>query len=189
VFERDRGRFVAARGILRGIIARYLGRSAADVEFEYEDAGKPSVRLSRSDPPLCFNVSHSQGLAIYAFAHGRTIGVDVEAINTQFCGDDIAKQFFSPAEVRELASLSGERRREAFFLGWTRKEAYVKAHGGGLGIPLHTFDVTLSPGLPARLRSVDSERWTLEAFDAADQYAGAVVAEGTGWTLRCWNWG
>jgi 4'-phosphopantetheinyl transferase len=188
VFPRDRGRFVAGRAILRNIIARYLGGSAGDIEFAYEDAGKPTVRLRPSDPPLRFNVSHSHDLAVYAFAHGRAVGIDVEAINSQFCGDDIAEQFFSPAEGRELAALTREQRREAFFLGWTRKEAYIKAHGGGLAIPLHAFDVTLSPGSPVRLRSIDSERWTLQAFDAADDYAGAVVAEGSGWDMRLWEW-
>jgi 4'-phosphopantetheinyl transferase len=188
VFERDRRHFVAARSILRSILSRYLQRPAASIVFSYTPEGKPRLHPEDADFPIRFNLSHSNGLAVCAVSRDREIGIDVEKIRSGFRGDAIAQRFFSSKEITELRSLPPEQRDEGFFLCWTRKEAYVKAQGAGLSIPLHTFDVSLTPGMPERLASVDSDRWTLRSFLPADLFAGAVVAEGMGLNFCFLDW-
>src|SRR5277367_1594949 len=100
----------------------------------------------------------------------------------------MAEWYFSPREVAELQLLSAGMRAEGFFLCWTRKEAYVKATGGGLQVPLKSFSVSLTPAEPARLESVDSEHWTLHSLCPGAGFAGAIVAEGEDWELHCWDW-
>lgn len=186
VFARDRDRFIAGRGILRAILGRYLECSAAAIEFEYEPEGKPRLRVPASN--VCFNLAHSHGLVVYALCMSREVGVDIEAVRAEVAGEEIAERFFSAKERAELHSLPPHLRHEGFFLCWTRKEAYVKARGCGLGIALDGFEVSLTPGRPEKLVSVDSSRWTLRGFQPADEYAGAVVAAGSEWELRCWDW-
>jgi 4'-phosphopantetheinyl transferase len=174
VFPLDRDRFIVRRAILRTIVGRYMQRLPADVRFVYDPHGKPKLRLSGSDIPIRFNVSHSQGLAVYALAYDREIGVDIEAIRTDTRGEDIAAAFFSPKELTEFRSLGQDQRHEAFFLWWTRKEAYMKALGGGLTISLDSFNVSLTPGMPDRLETADGGRWVLRSFQPGDGYAGAA---------------
>jgi 4'-phosphopantetheinyl transferase len=188
VFARDRHHFISARGILRTILGHYLQQPASSVEFTYEPEGKPRLRRTGSAPPLRFNISHSHGLAAFAFSCDREIGVDVEAIRIDINGDELAARFFSAKEIAELRSLPGDTRAEGFFLCWTRKEAYVKALGLGLGIPLDSFDVSLTPGKPETLTSTDSSRWMLRSFRPSNGYAGAVVAEGNDWNLHLLDW-
>jgi 4'-phosphopantetheinyl transferase len=186
-FADDRDRFVSARGILRVILSRYLGRPASTIEFTYERAGKPRLRATEADPPICFNVSHSECLAAYAFSRDRGVGVDVEAIRLDRGNERIADRFFSARELAELGSLPPERRGEAFFWGWTRKEAYVKATGAGLSTPFDSFDVSLEPAGTQQLVTSDGGCWTLRSFLPADGYAGAVVAEGKEWQPRLFS--
>ncbi|OFW22333.1 MAG: hypothetical protein A3H97_11765 [Acidobacteria bacterium RIFCSPLOWO2_02_FULL_65_29] len=187
VFPRDRHRFIRGRGILRAILGQYTQRPAA-VQFVYEPQGKPRLRLGESDPPIRFNLAHSQGLAVYAFSRGREIGTDVEAIRSDVPDEGVAEQFFSSRELAEFRSLPPELRVEGFYLCWTRKEAYLKALGAGLTAPTVTFHVSLTPGRPETLQSADCSRWTLRSFRPCDGYAGAVVAEGRDWGLRLWDW-
>jgi 4'-phosphopantetheinyl transferase len=186
VFAADRDSFVAARGILRELLGSYVGTAPAELKFDYGLQGKPA--LGPSHPPIQFNLSHSHGLAVYAFARERQLGIDLELIRPEFAGDEIAERYFSSAELEELRALPSEARAEGFFLCWTRKEAYVKARGEGLQIPLASFDVSLTPGKQEELRSEDALRWEIHSFEPGAQYVGAVVAEGRGLHLRYWDW-
>jgi 4'-phosphopantetheinyl transferase len=188
VFAGDRDHFIAARGILRELLGAYLHQVPAKVDIAYGAQGKPTLGGSSSDGALHFNLSHSHGMAVYAFSLGREVGIDLEAIRADFASHDIAKRFFSPEEVAELQSLPPELRPEGFFLCWTRKEAYIKARGEGLQIPLDSFRVSLTPSAPESLTSADSAGWSLRAFEPNEGYAGAVVGEGVGWKLRYWQW-
>jgi 4'-phosphopantetheinyl transferase len=138
--------------------------------------------------PVHFNLSHSRGLAVYAFARSRELGIDLEPIRPEFAGENIAERHFSSQELNEWHRLPPELRAEAFFLCWTRKEAYVKARGEGLQIPLASFSVTLTPGQPEELHSPDAARWHLHSFQPAPGYAAAVVGEGKDWRLLQWDW-
>lgn len=184
----DRNRFVVGRGVLRELLGRYVGCAAREIRFEYARHGKPSLSPEFLRHPIRFNVSHAHGLALFAFSLGRDLGVDVELVRSDFGGRDIAERCFAPQEVEELRALPEGLQAEGFFLCWTRKEAYVKAKAGGLHIPLESFYVSLTPGLPERLHSVDTARWSLRSLRPDRRYVGAVVGEGHGWSLRCWDW-
>jgi 4'-phosphopantetheinyl transferase len=188
VFLRDRNAFIAARGILRELLGQYLHRGAAELEFDYGAQGKPALRTESPQKSVQFNISHSHGVALLAFALGRQVGVDVELVRPDFAGEKIAERFFSPQEVAELRNLPPTLQEEGFFLCWTRKEAYIKARGEGLQIPLQSFHVSLTPGKPALLQAADSPRWSLRSLRPDPRYVGAVVGEGEGWQLHGWEW-
>ncbi|MBX3305831.1 MAG: 4'-phosphopantetheinyl transferase superfamily protein [Nitrospira sp.] len=188
VFHRDRHRFIAARGILRAILGQYLRRHPADIEFIYGTNGKPALRSDESQSVIHFNLSHSHGLAVYAFADRREVGIDVEAVRPKVPLDGVAEIAFSEGELAELAALPAELRDKGFFLCWTRKEAYMKARGAGLAIPPQSFQVSLSLDKPEILRSDHTSRWSFRSFQPAPGYVGAVVSEGRDWELKLWNW-
>ncbi|MGA9977113.1 MAG: 4'-phosphopantetheinyl transferase superfamily protein [Candidatus Sulfotelmatobacter sp.] len=188
VFQPDRNSYIAARGILRELLGRYLSQTPDEIEFDYGPQGKPALRNESSQRPVQFNVSHSHGVALFAFAVGRQVGVDVELVRPDFAGEKIAERFFSPQEVMELRSLPPAVQDEGFFLCWTRKEAYIKARGEGLQIPLKSFHVSLTPGEPTRLQADDGSRWRLRSLRPEGRYVGAVVGEGKDWRLRGWEW-
>ena len=176
VFPRDRDHFIVARGRLRELVGRYLHCPPNVVQFKTGRYGKLSL-LDDLDT-LRFNLSHSNGIALYGFCRGRELGIDTEKIRPGFAGEEIAARYFSAAEQKELAEVPTELRDTAFFLCWTRKEAYIKAHGDGLQIPLDSFDVSLKPGEPATLRSADSGRWSMRSFVPAPEFLAAIIVEG-----------
>jgi 4'-phosphopantetheinyl transferase len=188
LFRRDRNVFVATRGVLRQLLGRYLSYSPADLEFDYGPQGKPFLREEFLKRSIQFNVSHSHGLALLAFTVGRNLGVDIEFVRPDFAAYDIAERYFSPLELMELRALPPSLRAEGFFLGWTRKEAYVKAKGQGLQLPFEKFHVSLTPGRPERLQSGDSFRWNLRSLRPDPRYAGALVGEGRDWWPCYWDW-
>jgi 4'-phosphopantetheinyl transferase len=194
-FARDRERFAVARGVLRDILGRYLDIRPADIGFSYSPYGKPSLAEGSGGGGggLRFNVSHSHGLALYAFARGGELGLDIEYLRDDLAGLDVAERFFSPAEVVALRGLPAELRTAAFFNCWTRKEAYIKALGEGLSHPLHRFSVSLVPGEPAALLHAEDDpsapaRWWMTAPPVAEGYAAAVVAEGGAGRIGYWRW-
>jgi 4'-phosphopantetheinyl transferase len=175
VFQHDREHFLVARGRLRELLGTYLQRAPQSLAFRAGPYGKLSL-VDHAD--LHFNLTHSYGLALYAFAMNRELGIDVEKIRPEFATEGIAERYFSAAEQSELRELPAELRTDAFFLCWTRKEAYVKAHGGGLQIPLDSFDVSLTPGAPEKLISADSQQWSMRSFQPAPEYIASLIAEG-----------
>ncbi len=188
LFPRDRNRFVAVRGILRELLGRYVSRPPADLKFEYGPQGKPGLRVNLPQRSVQFNVSHSHGVALLAFALGRHLGVDVEWVRPDFATEHIAERYFSPQEVMELRRLPPSLQDEGFFLCWTRKEAYIKALGGGLTVPLDSFQVSLTPGKPEELRAANSSHWSLRSLRPDQRYVGALVVEGNAWQLCGWDW-
>lgn len=191
-FPRDRSNFVVARGTLREILSLYVGLPPALLRFDYNAFGKPELTRAHAGTRVRFNLSHAGGLALYAVAGGREVGVDVEAVRESVPCEELAANFFSPREVAALLALPARDRRRAFFECWTRKEAYIKARGEGLSLPLDSFDVSLTPGEPAALLRTGEGReaagWTLRELTPGDGYAAAVAVEGVGWRLRCWRW-
>jgi 4'-phosphopantetheinyl transferase len=191
-FERHRRHFVAARGLLRELLSLYLKLPPARLRFVYTAYGKPHLADGSGGGWLRFNVSHSGGLALYAFSRGRELGVDIEEVRADFDHGEIAERFFSRQEVAALRGLPAGLRREAFFLCWTRKEAYIKGIGEGLSLPLDSFDVSLTPGAPASLLAVrgdarEGARWDLRDLEPGPGYHAALVAEGHDWHLRRWQ--
>jgi len=169
--------YTLSRGGLRILLAHYLGCPPNVIRLINGPNGKPELRDSS---PIRFNVSHSGQMALYAFTLGCELGIDVEELRELDDLESIALRFFSTGEVSELLSLNPEERGFAFFRCWTRKEAYVKAIGDGLAIPLNRFRVTLLPGAPARFVQIDGEMgtasdWTLQHLEPAPGYVGALA--------------
>lgn len=190
-FEKDRLHWLVAHGILRTLLGHYLDIDPRKVRFLSNGYGKPFIAY----PPtrLHFNLSHAGDLALYAFVYDRQVGVDVEYMLANINYEELAQYHFSPYECAVLKALPTSVQQEAFFLCWSRKEAYIKARGEGLSIPLGQFDVSLTPGEPAAL--IDSRedplatsRWSLHALTPGAHYAGALVVEGIGCQLSCWQW-
>lgn len=192
-FAKDRGRSIVARAVLRLILSRYLDAEPARLRFCYNAFGKPALTTERNADGLQFNVSHSDELAIIGVARGREIGVDVEHIREGLARDEIAKRFFSPSELEMLRALPCDVQTRGFFNCWTRKEAYMKARGEGLSLPLEQFDVSVIPGEPAALLSgreskLEASHWSLRDLPVQDSYAAAIAVQGHGWRLKCWQW-
>jgi 4'-phosphopantetheinyl transferase len=176
-FEGDSHRFIAAHGQLRILLGRYLAREPGTVAFQESRSGKPCLG---GDPGrLRFNLSHSGERALLAVALGREIGVDIERIDREVCLHEIAQRFFSPAEQCSLLACPKEEQREAFFRCWTRKEAFVKAHGEGLSFGLDQFSVSLNPAAALLLEiggdTDEAARWQLHHLEPAPGYVGAVA--------------
>ncbi len=183
--------YTVGRGILRILLGRYLNRQPQDIRFSYTHYGKPFIE--DASETLRFNLSHSQDLALYAFTHQREIGIDIEYLRPVSSRDQIAEQFFSPNEIKALRNLPANQQDIGFFNCWTRKEAYIKAHGEGLSLPLDQFDVTLVPGEPAalletRVASDRADRWALHALLPGANYRAALAVEGHDWQLSTWQW-
>ncbi len=190
-FERDRRRFTLARGALRAILGGYLEVDPRSVVFNYGPQGKP--RLAGGSSGLRFNVAHSGELALIAVSRGRELGVDVEYMRSLTWAGEIAGRFFSPREAATFRSLPAHLAQAAFFACWTRKEAYIKARGGGLSIPLDGFEVSFGPGNPAVLLDVqgdpsEASRWGMAELQPAPGYAGALVAQGKDWHVSLRDW-
>lgn len=188
-FKADRERFILAHGCLRDILARYLHCEPGQLSFFTGEYGKPAL----VDKKIDFNLSHSGDYALIAIAYGRKVGIDVEKVRQERELESIASRYFSTREVSEFMALPTEQRESAFFNCWTRKEAYIKALGLGLSLPLDSFDVSLAPNEPALLRATRPDasiasRWTLLSLEVDPDYAGALAVEGRGLEFRYWDW-
>lgn len=192
-FDHHRVRFIAGRAALKSILSGYLEINPRSVEFSLGPQGKPELKAGMAESGIRFNLSHSGDFALVAVTQGLAVGVDIEAVNREFAGEDIARRFFSPDEVARLVALPSGERIAAFFRCWTRKEAYIKALGKGLSLPLDSFDVTFEPGVSALLlRSTESEdepsRWSMYDLAVPEGYTGALVVEGREHSLEQRMW-
>lgn len=192
-FQEHQERFIAGRGLLRNILSRYLDKKPGQLRFRYNSYGKPALIEESDVEGLRFNLSHSHDMALYAVTRGREIGIDIERFRHDVEAEKLAERFFSPRETAVLRALPERLRTEGFFNCWTRKEAYIKAEGEGMAIPLSSFDVSLAPGEPAALlRSredpQEASRWSMQALDPEPGYAAALAVKGHDWELKCWQW-
>jgi 4'-phosphopantetheinyl transferase len=192
-FQRDREHFITAHAVLRAILGLYLNRAPNRLSFCYSSFGKPALAGESGGDAINFNMSHSHGMAVYAVARDREVGIDLEFIRRDLKAEQIAERVFSRQEAATLRGLPTDLRKYAFFLCWTRKEAYIKARGEGLSQPLDQFDVSLIPGEPAALLSTrpdsgEALRWSLQELALASDYVAALAAEGRGWSLSSWQW-
>ncbi len=186
-----RQRFIVARGALRDLLSRYTGEAPDRVALTYGAQGKPALvaRAGRAD--LHFNLSHSESLAVYAVTRAHAVGVDVEHVRPITDRDQIAQRFFAAREVAALRALPPERQLAGFFACWTRKEAYIKARGEGLALPLSQFAVAVDPDASAALLWVgddplEAARWSLGTFAPEEGYAASLAVRGHGW--QPWYW-
>lgn len=143
VFERNKHEYLVAHGLVRTTLSHYTGAAPGDWEFETSAQGRPEVRAPALDPPLRFSLSHTEGLVAAAFTLARSVGVDVESVQRRETPARVAEHSFSPAEVHSLRTLPPSEQRRRFFEIWTLKEAYIKARGMGLSLPLDKFSFDL----------------------------------------------
>ena len=164
-FEEDRIHFVAARGILRQVLAQYLDCSASEIIFEYNAYGKPHLPAGHD---IEFNLSHSGGVALLAFSVNQAIGVDLEVINPTIEIAKLAQRFFSKNEADTLLKQPEEKQARLFFNCWTRKEAFIKGHGEGLSLALDQFEVSL---LDSEVPKLKATRWDMDEAKEWELYS------------------
>lgn len=188
----DAQRYIAARGSLRSLLGEYLRIEPNRLQFAYNTFGKPCLAGEEPLTSMRFSVSHSEDLALFGFARGHKNGVDVERIRPDINVEDLAARYFSPREFQKLRALPADQRREAFYCGWTRKEAYLKGRGEGLSFPLDRVEVSFAPGEPAMILQASgdyrvSQRWIVQHLSPAPGYIGAAAVESRGIAFRCFS--
>jgi 4'-phosphopantetheinyl transferase len=207
-FEHLRNRYIAGRGALRKILARYVGETA-DLRFEYLENGKPVLAPEFASAGIHFNLAHTGDLALVAITRIGMVGVDVEGVRTMKNADELVARFFSKREDELFQKVSAEQKPAAFFNLWTRKEALLKATGEGITRSLNLVEVSFLPGEPARLLAISgdtkaAEAWQLKELLPAEGFVGAVAVQvGTSniqhrtsniqlgdaeLIVKCWKW-
>lgn len=192
-FEQHRLKFTIAHGAMRRILSGYVHLPPRELKFTYGPKGKPEFTARQNPDRVRFNLSHSEDLALLAVARNQELGADVEFIKSDFGGMEIAERFFSASEVRTLFALDASEQNAAFFSCWTRKEAFIKAVGEGLSLPLDSFDVAFAPGAKPALTRVEGSpgetlRWRMYDVPAGPQYKAALVIEGREHRLSYRQW-
>jgi 4'-phosphopantetheinyl transferase len=165
-FDRERRRFIVARARLRELLAERLDVPPESIEFVYAREGKPALAKRFARSGWRFNLSHCGELALYAFSRAGEVGVDVEAVHAIAEADAIAARVFSRREHEAYRALAPTERPLAFFRCWTRKEAFVKALGDGLAVPLERLDASAPPC-----------GWSIESFSPEAGFIGAVAVQ------------
>lgn len=178
-FDRDRNRFIVARGSLRQMLGHYVGAPADSIRFSYGPFGKPYLAAGAGQRKLEFSLSHSGDWALAGFALGRGIGVDLEQVRTMDDYRGVAESTFAPVETRALLALPEAQHIDGFFNCWTRKEAYAKALGQGLSVDLLSYIVSVEPSagvdvIPASQIAKVHQVWSI---GAPDGYRAAAALE------------
>jgi 4'-phosphopantetheinyl transferase len=192
-FEKHRRRFTRARAAMRQILSGYSRVPPEELTFSYGQQGKPQLAGKLESCGVRFNLSHTEEMALLAVTQNQDAGIDIESVNSEFATEEIAERFFSAGEVLRLNALPVAEKADAFFACWTRKEAYIKAVGGGLSVPLDSFEVAFGPGVAPALLLVKGEpnemcRWSMYEVKVTQGYRAALVVEGRGHVLRHLQW-
>lgn len=194
--EQDRRRYIVSHGLLRCILGSYLQLAPDQVQFHYENDGKPAIEgttTARANM-VHFNMSHSHEMALYAVTRGRAVGIDIEYMRHVLAIEQLVDRFFSRAERDAFHALAPNEREAAFFRGWTRKEACLKAIGTGLKTPLASVEVSFLLNEPAVLLNIGANgehrehaqeaiRWALQDIKSAHGYVAALAVEETDYQL------
>lgn len=188
-FERDRLRFMTGRGILRILLGAYLELDPKQLIFDYGPHGKPHVNQESTQSPIQFNLSHSEDLSLFAFTKNARIGVDLEHLRPIPEVDQICERFFTLGEKTTMRGLPEDQKLEAFFTGWTRKEAYVKAMGESILPALDQVEVSLIPGESTHLIiDLDNpemiDKFSLISLVPYKGYLAAIAVENKSWVIR-----
>jgi 4'-phosphopantetheinyl transferase len=179
LYEKHQNNFIVSRGILRILLGKYLNLAPEKIVFQKNSHGK----LFLENNLISFNLAHSHEIVLYAFTVTKHIGIDIEFIRENMPYKEIAGRFFSSQEIAELFSLPPEKQIPAFFNGWARKEAFIKAIGLGLSYPLSKFSVDLSTTTQKKIpiyiydEKFAKQNWQLFALCPTEHYAAAMVVE------------
>jgi 4'-phosphopantetheinyl transferase len=192
-FQKDRKQFIVARALLRIILGRYLAREPSELSFCYNQYGKPELLSADRTQIIHFNLSHARELALIAVAQNCDVGIDLEYIRLDLPWEEMAQSCFSPRERAILHQLPAAMKASVFFTVWTRKEAYIKATGKGLSLPLDQIDVSVMLGEPAQLLNVqwddrEASRWLLQELTPGSGYVAALATAAGDWQIKLWQW-
>ncbi|MEM7008627.1 MAG: 4'-phosphopantetheinyl transferase superfamily protein [Thermodesulfobacteriota bacterium] len=186
--EKDKNRFIVSRGHLRKKLESYLEISASEIEFSYNEYGKPSVKSEQNDKKIKFNVSHSADLIIYAVRQGSEVGIDVENIRDVNKADKIIGRFFNKQEIDYYHSHPQHKKKSAFFTLWTRKEAYSKAMGRGIGLPAKEIDLNLVTGRSLTTNGHKGKsKWSIFDIETENGYLAALATRGDNPNICCFG--
>lgn len=183
-FDIHRRRYIARHGMLRKVLGKYLYLDPGQIQFNYSPSGKPTLVLNGNHTPLCFNLSHSNEIALFAVAINRSIGIDIEFIQSNPDLESIANTFFSSNEYEFISSFSPDQRHIAFFDLWTLKEAYLKATGEGIG-GLEKVELSMSSYDPPQViinkeNTNTINNWTISQLMPSQGYTAGLAVEGNG---------
>lgn len=182
-FADDRKRYLVTRALVRTVLSRYVDMAPADWAFSVNQYGRPAIASGTPGAHgIGFNVSHTRGLIALGVARERTLGIDIENLFARQGSPHVADRFFSPIEVEMLASVPASLRHDRFFEYWTFKEAYIKARGMGLSLPLDRFSFHFAGEREVRLSiepdlADDPNRWTFWQYRPTSDYLLALCAE------------
>jgi len=188
-FQQHRDNFIITHGLLRVILSQYLNTDPRKLCFIYKEFGKPSLDVSFNDSGLSFNLSHSNGIILYAITCSREIGVDIEYVFDSSCLEEISERFLSPRERKIFCMIPPYRRRQALFEYWTCKEAYIKATGRGHSVPLNQVEVLFLHSNPeivlaSKFRPKGDYIWSLQKIESPQGYIAALAVEGNDFKLN-----
>jgi 4'-phosphopantetheinyl transferase len=146
VQQDDAMRFVIGRALARTMLSSFVNVAPQEWPIVIDEHGRPQLAsLPSGAPDLCFNLSHTPGMVACAVTIAREIGVDVEHVGRHLT-HDVPERFFSAREVADLRALPDAEQAIVFFDYWTLKEAYIKARGLGLALPLRQFTFLRTAG-------------------------------------------
>lgn len=193
-FDIHRNRFVVGRAMLRLLLSRYLQIPAQSLEFNYGHFGKPALAGTLNGTQLRFNLAHSDELALVAITRTGEIGVDLERVRPPTDMNELVARFFSSREARQFQKLPLEQKPIAFFNLWTRKEAWLKATGQGIGHLLNQVEVSFLPGERARLLTLpeslgSNSKWSLHELSTGPGFVASLAVARERPQIICRNCG
>jgi 4'-phosphopantetheinyl transferase len=191
-FDQHRNRFIVGRGWLRATLGCYLQTEPGALDFRYGAHGKPALAGAFDKAGWHFNLAHSGPLALLAVTRLGEVGVDIEEVRPMPDAEDLVNRFFSGREATLFRNLPEHQKSEAFFNLWTRKEAWLKATGEGIGRSLHLVEVSFLPGEPAQFLKLPEALpaepvWNLRELAPAPGFVAAVALAVEAPVLRCWS--
>lgn len=184
-FEKDRMQFIVRRGILKQIISKYLEINPKNLLFEYNPFGKPFLVTNSLKNNIKFNMSHSKNMALYCISSQKDVGIDIEFTQKKVEFHLIIERFFSHNEKAFIQKITTNKRKEAFFKIWTRKEAILKAIGKGISFPLEKVDVSFNKeNFIIRINDNDDGQctessWYVEDLLPTKDYVASIAIEGS----------
>lgn len=191
-FEKDRTAYIAARGMLRQLLAQYLDEKPESIHFGYTSFGKPFLKHPLHNAKVHFNLSHAGNLGLFAFSSEAEIGIDIEFIREDFSIDSIVDHYFCSPEIQAIQNTDPSNAFSLFFKFWTRKEAILKAMGKGLSFPLEKCNVSHVKELefsPVILSDSQEENpvWYVRDLLPGKNYAAALALKKTNVELSLWD--
>jgi 4'-phosphopantetheinyl transferase len=190
VEARNRNEFIVAHGVLRLLLARYLGLPARKLAFSTGAGGKPALATpSHAGSIVSFNMTHSHGRALIAVSDGRELGIDLEQLNPAVKALAIARRYFRNSELTAIQSAASSLQALTFFRYWVAKEAVLKGQGIGLKFPIDGFEVEFDAHCKnAQIRTPEDSRlandWRIRLLPLEGDWIGAVAVRGESWKLR-----